>query len=134
MQDLANGVVESRNANIIGNSDSRFLQRLVDAGSGLIRTDKKRRRFFAAGQQRLYREVSEFAIFRADFTEAWLQIRLLHCLTISSRATCEPGKSLIPDVPDVAMTLPHKIPRNFSRAANIIREYTIVLFRSPLAH
>src|SRR6202046_4299926 len=50
MQHFADGVIEARNTDVIGNSNSRFLQRLVNARRSLIRACKKRGGLLSTGQ------------------------------------------------------------------------------------
>src|SRR5882757_1091028 len=90
MQDFANSVVESRNADVIWNSDSRFLQRLVDTRSGLVCTHKKRCGAFSAGQQGLYGQISEFAILGTDLAEPRLKVGLFHRLAVARGTAREP--------------------------------------------
>src|ERR1700722_11628152 len=50
MQHFADGVIEARNTDVIGNSNSRFLQRLVNARRSLICACKKRGGLLSTGQ------------------------------------------------------------------------------------
>src|SRR5215467_4802254 len=50
MQNFTNCVIETGNADVIRNSDSRLLQRLVYTRRGLVGPDKKRRRSLPRGK------------------------------------------------------------------------------------
>ena len=91
MQDFTNGVIEAGNADVIRNSGSRILQRLVHTRGGLIGPDKECGRALTRGQQSLDGQVSQFAIFRADLTETGFEVCFLHRLPISASAPRKPG-------------------------------------------
>src|SRR5215831_6683779 len=134
MQDFANGVIETGDANVFGYPDSRLLQCLIYAGSGLIGADKQRGGPFAAGQQGLYGKISQFAVFRTDLAETRLEISFFHSLAITASAPRKPWQALVSDIPDVAMTLGDEIASDIRGAAYVVGEDAIVLFRLPVTH
>src|SRR5262252_268894 len=134
MQDFANRVIETRDADVIRDSDSRLLQRLIYARSGLIGADKECRGPLSAGQQCFYGQVPELAIFRANLAETRFEISLFHGLTITASAPREPRQALVPDVPDVAMTLRDEIAGDVCGPTDVVGEDAIVVLRLPVAH
>src|SRR6476660_4923669 len=91
MQDFTNCVIEAGNADVIRDSDSRLLQRLVHTRGGLIGSDKKRGWPLTRGQQSLDGQVSQFAIFGADLTETRFKVGFFHRLPVSASAPRKPG-------------------------------------------
>src|ERR1700689_343045 len=105
MQHFSDGVIEARNTDVIGNSNSRFLQRLVHARCSLIRACKKRGGLLSTGQKGFHRQVSEFAILGTNLAEMGFEVGLLHRLAVARGTAREPWKTLIADIPNGSVSL-----------------------------
>jgi len=132
MQDFADSVIEACNTNVVGYSDSRFLQCLVHAGSSLVRADKKGRGSLPLARRTLLLS-TKLAILRTNLAEARFKTSFLHGLAIAVGTASEPGKPPIADIPDVPVTLGDEIPGNLSGTSHIVRENAVILFGLPIA-
>src|SRR5882672_8723571 len=134
MQNIANCVVKTSNAHIVRDSYARFLQSLVDAGCGLVRADKERRRPLPASEQRLGGKIPQFAIFRMNFLKSRLKTSFLHGFLVSVRTSGKPGKPEIADVPNGGMTLCNEMSRNLRGTPHIVGINAVTLVGAPIAN
>lgn len=134
MQHVTESIVEAGNAYIVGDSNTGFLQSLINAGRDLIRAYKKCRRPISAGQQRLDGQITKFPIFGMKFTVARLQSRFLHSLLVSLSTPGKPGQPEIADVPNIRVAPADEMPSDFRRAPYVVGINAIAFLGAPVAN